>query len=185
MSTDWMPSRRQDQLAMARRWIDVLTDKGAGWGVTTEEKNTLLAKTTDADDALARATGSERTESTTALLNMRFKALIDYMRFIKERRFLKPPLTDPYFIDLGLKIKDTNKTEIPVPTDTARGKIELTIRFVLTVNSEIIVGPYSDECANYGVRVYWGVVTDDPAAQSALTGKHYSVRRAPLPRTAT
>jgi len=179
MRSDWLPRRRSDQLAMAKNWNNVLAESGAGWGVTTAEMNTLLAKTADADDTLIRASGSERTESLTALLNMRFKALTDHMRYIKERRFLKPPLTDVDLIDLGLKPKDTIKSKVPVPTDTARGSIELTIRYVLVVLSEIIVGPHSDERANHGVRIYYSVVTEDPAAQSALTGRHYYLSAPP------
>jgi len=175
----WLPNSRSDQLAMATRWSNVLAEKGAGFGVTEDEINALLDKIADADDAMQRASGSERTESTTALLNMRFKTLIDYMRFIKERKFLKPPLTDVDFIDLGLKLKDTIRTKIPTPTDTARGKIELTIRYVLVVAYEIITGAFSDERANHGARVYYGVVTDNPAAQSALTGKHYYLNAPP------
>jgi len=40
--SDWLPPSRTEQLAMAKRWNNVLADKAAGWGVTADEKNALL-----------------------------------------------------------------------------------------------------------------------------------------------
>ena len=128
---------------------------------------------------MAIAQSSERTDSTTALMNTRFKDMCDYMRFVHQRKFYKPLLSDADYIDLGLKIPDTIKTTVPDPVDIAKGSIELTIRYVLTVVHEIIEGPHSDTRANHGVRVNFGVVADDPAAQSALTGKQYYLAAPP------
>jgi hypothetical protein len=134
---------------------------------------------TKAEEVLAIANSSDRIPSTTALLNLRFKTLTDYMRFINQRKFYKPKLSDPDFIDLGLKLPDTIKTNIPAPTDIARGTTELSIRYVLTIVQEIIHSATSDSRANHGVRVNYGVQVDDPAAQSALTGQHYYLAAAP------
>ena len=131
MSTDWLPTRRQDQLAMAKNWSAILASKGTAWEISQPEVAILNTKITKAEETLSIAQSSERTESTTALLNSRFKDLIDYMRYLKERKFYKPLLADADFISLGLKLKDTVKSTIPAPTDIARGSIELTIRYVL------------------------------------------------------
>ena len=179
MSTDWMPGRRQDQLAMAKNWASLFAVKGTAWEIDSGEILILNGKITKADEALTISQSSERTDSTSALVNMRFKDLVAYMRFIHQRKFYQPLLTDADYIDLGLKIPDTIMTTIPAPVDVARGSIVLTIRYVLTVVHEIIVGPHSDVRANHGVRVNFGVVADDPAAQSALTGKQYYLSAPP------
>jgi len=59
MRTDWMPGTRAGQLLMARRWIDVFTEKGVDWGITQEMRNQLLLLTANADDAQARANSAE------------------------------------------------------------------------------------------------------------------------------
>ena len=89
------------------------------------------------------AQSSERTDSTTALLNMRFKDLCEFMRFLRQRKFYKPLMTDADFIDLGLKIPDTIKTTVPAPTDIARGSIELTIRYVLNSPDQLAADEFT------------------------------------------
>jgi len=49
MSTgNWLPGKREDQLAMAVSWNDILTEKAAAWGIPTTEVNELRLKTADA-----------------------------------------------------------------------------------------------------------------------------------------
>ena len=127
-NTDWMPTRRHEQLAMAKNWASLFATKGTAWEIDTGETMILNTKITKAEEVMKIAQSSERTDSTTALLNMRFKDLCDFMRFLRQRKFYKPLMTDADFIDLGLKIPDTIKTTVPAPTDIARGSIELTIR---------------------------------------------------------
>ena len=164
---------------MARNWSGILAVKAAAWNIAQPEVTILDSKITAAAEVLSIAESSERTESTTALLNMRFKDLTEYMRYMRTRKFLVPPLTNADIVSLGLKPKDEIRTNVPAPTDIARGSVELTIRYVLTILQEIIVGPHSDGRANHGVRVNYGVVVDDPAAQSAKTGKQYYLAAPP------
>ena len=56
MSNDkWLPSRRSDQLAMAKVWCVELANKGSAWGVPQEKITSLASTTATAEQALAHA----------------------------------------------------------------------------------------------------------------------------------
>jgi len=178
-NADWLPTGRNEQLAMAKNWSAVLARKAADWDISPQEVQTFNAKTAGAEEALAASQSAERSVSAAALVRTRFKDMAVCMRVMKQRRFYKPKLTDADFATLGLKPKKTFLSLIPVPTDIAHGSVELSIRYELVVVSEIIVGAHSDTRANHGVRIFYGVETGNPEAQSALTGKHYYLGAAP------
>jgi len=48
MKTDWFPSNRTDQLAMARNWVDRITENTPDWGITTQQNNQLRLLAADA-----------------------------------------------------------------------------------------------------------------------------------------
>ncbi len=178
-NADWLPTGRNEQIAMAKNWSAVLAEKADDWDIPQLEVQTFNGKIAGAEEALAVSQSAERVGSTTAIVKTRFKEMAVCMRVLKQRRFYKPKLADNDFATLGLKPRKTFLSLIPVPTDIARGRIELSIRYELIVVSEIIVGAHSDTRANHGVRIFYGVEADDPAAQSALTGKHYYLGAAP------
>jgi hypothetical protein len=57
--------------------------------------------------------------------------------------------------------------------------VELSVARRLTVVNTFPAAAETDDRANYRFRVYMTVVTADPAAQSALTGRHYYIAKAP------
>ena len=92
---------------MAKSWVTVLTAKGAQWEILPLEVTILNNKTTTAQEALNLAMSGNRSPVITAQANAAFHTLIDYMRFIKNRKFFVPPLTNVDLVSLGLRPRDT------------------------------------------------------------------------------
>jgi hypothetical protein len=82
--------------------------------VVLTDLDTLIAA---AEAALSAAQNETiRTPVATAQRKTAFDALTAKMRDIKRRYFLAPPLDDPAFIALGLKIHDSTPTHSGSPT---------------------------------------------------------------------
>ena len=177
MSNDWLPSTREGILGMAMKWNTVLALKGASWSVPEERITQLNTLTLNAQAAYNESKTKDRTSVITAKVEKAFKELVADLRDVKNRYYFVPPLTSVDLASLDLSPPDEIRTEVPAPIDTARGNTLLTVRYILTVIWEFL-NP-QDERANHGVRVNYGVITPDPEAQSALTGKHYYLKDAP------
>jgi hypothetical protein len=87
-NSDWLPSKRDEQLAMAKNWIAVLTGKGSNWGIQDAETSELSELAEDAEKALAKAMSAERTAVVTAQCKEAYDKPIAFMRNLKARRFL-------------------------------------------------------------------------------------------------
>ena len=179
MSTDWLPRTRHGQLDMAKNWASLFETNGTKWEIAAPEITIFTTKSTKAEEALIIAMSSERTSSTTALVDQRFSDLVAYMRFIKQRKFYKPILSNADFVALGLKPPKEKRSAVPTPVNRARGWIATSIPSVLMVQWEYLDELSDDQRSNYCVRVNYGLATEDPAAQSALTGKHYYLSEPP------
>lgn len=114
-NADWLPSTRIKQLEMAKNWNTILSAKGTGWGIPAADTTELQTMTGTAQGLLDLAMSAERTATITAQCNEAFDYLKAKMRFIKERYFHVPPLTNDDLVSLGLKPKDPNRTPIGYP----------------------------------------------------------------------
>lgn len=114
-SSDWLPPSRIGQLEMAKDWNAVLPQKAASWGLPAADVQELTSLTDAAAALLDQAMSAERTAVITAQCNEAFDFLKAKMRFIKERYFHVPPLTNDDLVSLGLKPKDPVRTPIGAP----------------------------------------------------------------------
>ena len=60
MSTDWMPSRREEQIAMARQWFEFFTNGNfPKWGITAQDAAAVgfIVHNIETAEAESRATG--------------------------------------------------------------------------------------------------------------------------------
>jgi hypothetical protein len=173
--SDWLSSRRELQLAMARNWHIVLGTKAILWNVTADQVTDLESLIVIAQAALEAAQSSERTPTVTAACRAAFDNLTAKMRFITNRWFLSPPLPDTDYVSLDLKPKDTNPTPVAVPVNQAGVEITKwaphTLGFRRFIAAELGGGSDSD----YGVRVYYALV-EIGAATVAATGKPSATR---------
>ena len=161
MSHDWIPGRRDDLLAMAKVWLTVFPPKSQEWNIPDSEKTELEAVVAAAEDILAKAKSSDRSPFITALCREAFEKLIDKMRFIKNRSFVCPPLTDADLISLEIKPKDTTRTPVQDPTSQVEADIAYPNRGALDLTKIRRLGePSADRRSEYKVQIRCGVLAD-------------------------
>ncbi|MDR2739933.1 MAG: hypothetical protein LBB68_08920 [Treponema sp.] len=165
MSTDWLPASRTEQLATARNWISIINAPvdPPDWGIPPAKITAFITIVDTAEAALLRVqSDSERTPVATAQCNTAFKALTGNMRYLKNRFFLVPPLTESDLIALGLKSRDSSS---PTPTPDAQPEADLTFPGIHLVELRNIRpmagGTAPNPRSNYGVRIYYGL-TGEP-----------------------
>jgi hypothetical protein len=178
--TDWFPSARGSQLAMARNWAERLGVKKAEWGIpdafVTGFTNQVNAAQAALDTAANEAT---RTTITNALCREAFKALEDTMRDAKRRYFLQPPLLDSDIISLELKPRDNHPTPTGSPAAQVTVETFLTGRHELGIRIVYITGS-PDDPASKGCRIWYSVVAPGgtpPANPDDLRKSFYTKRR--------
>jgi len=112
---EWLLGSREDRLAMAKNWLELLSTKAPAWNVSADDVTNLNDLSDAAEVALAVVKSSEKTSSAVASCKTVFTNLVAKMRFVKKHYFFKPPLTDADFVSLGLKIPDTPHVHKPLP----------------------------------------------------------------------
>jgi hypothetical protein len=100
---------------LAKNWKMVLEEAATEWGVPPGEVTKLGSMILMAENILAKAQAIDRNVVVTTQLNAIFNALVAFMRDMKRRYFLTPPLDDAGLTALGLRIPDTTPTTIGVP----------------------------------------------------------------------
>ena len=182
MSTtkNWMPGRRTDQLAMAKNWLEILNSNDT-WNIPYESVNTELSSLIQAaDEALAEAASSHRNQVSNSKCKTAFEALVAKMRDIKDRYYKSPPLQEHDFIALGLKPRDTIRTPVDIPTAQATADVSRPGPHLLMLHIKPLSETLHDPRADYGYRVYYGVLPHGGATdEEALMPRRY-MKKAPV-----
>ena len=174
---DWLPSKRIDQLAMAKAWRTVLGTKSSAWQITVADSAELADLIEDAENWFNQTRSIDRTAGITARCNEAFGALIAFMRNIKARKFFSPPLTDADYIDLGLNVPDMVKNPISVPAGQAIGEITYTGPTLLTLNMKYLAGTVIDPRSDYGFQMYYGILPPvGTSVEGAVNSRRYLTR---------
>jgi hypothetical protein len=153
------------QLAMAKRWKDILGMNAAAWGVPPGEVSTFTGLISVAEDCLAQAQSSDRSAVSTAQCKVAFDELAEKMRFIKKHYFLKPPLTDTDLVSLLLAPGDSSRAEIPTPVDIPGVEIIKWAPHILGFRWFVAVN-LGGEVSNHGIRFYYGLVEPNVAVSA-------------------
>jgi hypothetical protein len=179
-TVDWWPSSFEKQLEMAKTWKTVLTANGTAWGMSSGQVAALdgLVAACDAADALVRG---DDTRVNRATRRQTYKDLETWCREVKRMYLNEPPRSAQQIISLGLKPHDTTHTKKPVPT----GFVELTVTYpgphtVLVHAAPAAGSPPDLEGANYGVRLYWGVMPPGGASVDVALGPLRELTRPPV-----
>jgi hypothetical protein len=180
MRSDWLPAKREQQIAMAKQWYAILNRNAQKWKIPNEVETELEGLTEAAQDELAEAMSGNRTATITARCNEAFSALVAKMRDIKDRYFKKPPLADPDFISLGLKPKDTVKTPVAAPAGQAEADVTYPGPHLLMLRLRHIEGTLTDDRADYGYRVYYGILPHGGATAEEAAGIHHYLMKPPV-----
>jgi hypothetical protein len=171
MSHDWMPRGRDEVLAMAKNWC-ILTDKNsAAWGVPLNTVLKLDQDTDTAGPALEKTKNPDKSAVDTARCKEAFDTLEEEMRDIKKRYFLQPPLSDSDMVELGLKPRDTTRTTVAVPAGQAEADVSYPGPHLLELHIKPLSGTDIDPKADYGFRIYYGVLPPGGASVTDATGQ--------------
>jgi len=174
---DWLPNRRDEILGMAMKWNNVLAMKGKTWKVDEDKITELNTLTLNAEAAYNEAMTKDRTTVLTAKVNMAFEKLTDAMRYLKKRWFLIPPATEMDMASLGLSVPNNIPTPIADPSGQATAVIQLLGSHLLRLVIGHVEGTPVDPRANYGCRIYWGVMPPGGGTlEQAASIRHYLQR---------
>jgi len=179
MSHDWLPRRREEIIAMARTWKAVLTEEEGRWDVTTGEVSGLNLRLNNAVAALNEAEANKGDRHLNAVAKEAMDTLIAYMRVLRRRRFIIPPLAPPDFVLLGMREPDLTHT--PHIEVTEAVELELSLRNIREVLVEFKVKGAANKAkpAGYdGAVIVWDVLDAPPANPNDLT-RHTMASRTP------
>ena len=164
-SKDWMSRKRTEQLAMAKTWIEVMTEKSKAWEIPAAEITIMQGYAANADTLIREVMSADRNAVITARTNKAFDTLTDYMRFMKRRKLFSPPLTAADLVSLGLKPPRATHTPIPDPAGQANADVSYPGPNLLMLHLKPIEGTLNDSRADYGYRIYFGLLPPGGASQ--------------------
>jgi hypothetical protein len=178
MRTDWLPRRREEQLAMAEKWIIELPKANGAWTVTPAEVSELADHVEDVQNALRRRLQNPGPVET-ARVRTAFAAMVRFMRNIRARRLFSPPMEDGDFVRLGLRLPDTVRTQHTAVNEEVdfvleiRGTKQVHVRFWVMGQSN------TAKPAGYdGAVIVWGM-PDAPPDNADELPHHTMASRTP------
>jgi hypothetical protein len=177
-NSDWMPARRTDILEMGRVWIEYLTSaRRTAWGVPQDQYNELADLFDTAQELLYKAMDeAERTHVITVECQAAFKALTAKMRFIRDRWFKIPPLSEGDWAALGFREKDPHPTPTPKPDGVPAASLSYPGGpHAITAHLGPLAGTQElDPRSDYGYAIYMGIMPPGGATlEQAASKKHY------------
>ena len=179
--SDWIASTRDGRLAMAKSW-KLRINYSPGWNIPADTVSKLSTAIDVAEVALKIPAG-ERNPVSNAKLKDAFDELTAVMRDIKKRYFFAPPLENADFAALDLRIKDTEPTAVAKPLGEAEADIEYLGKRVMQLHIKHIEGTPTDDKADYGYKIYFGIYSDSdtqPASGEDLTKSKFTRRKKQL-----
>jgi hypothetical protein len=180
--SDWLPHKREEQIALSKDWqVILVAAKVTAWNIPATEVTALKNLTTAAETALALAQSSSRTIIVTAQCKTAFAALVEKMRFFKSRYFVTPPLIDADYASLQLKPRDTTRTPVPPPVAQAEADVSYSAQHTLELHLRPVPNtPPDPHHADYGFRVYFGILPTGGASVEAALSPKRELTKAPI-----
>ena len=169
MSTNWLPGTRVGQLAMAKLWAAVLTDKAAEWHIDlAREIEPFKELIAPAEAALEKVQDkSSRTHVDSVNCETAFKALAEKMRYIKNNFFNSPPRTAGDLALLELSPRDP-PSDIKPPLSVVGVKSRPLANGLIEALMETVGDSAKDSDASYyGYRVFVGI--EDAGGEGKLS----------------
>jgi len=179
MSTDWMPGRRDEQLALANKWVAELPNALGMWQVTPAE----ITELADYADAARRILNIVQpgTASSVQVAQAReiFTAMVRYMRWLHSRKFFSPPMGDSDYLRLGLRPPDRIRTEHTIVNEKVEFEVRLRGIRELEVNFWVKGADHRAKPSGYdGAVIVWDVV-DAPPERPTDLANHTMASRTP------
>jgi len=163
-SRDWWPSSRAGQLAMASKWVEVITPNAAAWKIDPDDVKTFRKVVEKARLAFHEVQNEETcTPVAQERCRTAFTELETAARAFKKQHLTIPPLDSSILVSLGLKVPDRKPTPSGTPTAQIAVETYLEGKYELGVRLRYINGR-SDDPANKSFRVFYSVVAQGESA---------------------
>jgi hypothetical protein len=173
-----MPGKRADLVAMARTWHEVITKKNAVWKIPVNDVDLLHDSIQSVEEAEAKIAADGPTPYNKGKVTVAYDELKSHMRKIKARCFFAPPLSNPDYLALGLKLPDHTKTPVAVPTGQAEADVTYPGPHLLMLHMKALSGTMLDSRADHGYRIYYGLMPPGGATAEEASGEHRYLMKA-------
>jgi len=178
-SKDWWPSSRAAQLAMASKWVEVITPNAKAWKIDPEDVKTF-AKVVEKARLAFREVQNEETCTPVAREKCRvaFAELEAAARAFKKQHLTIPPLNSTILVSLGLKVNDKKPT--PTGTPTAQISVETYLQGKYELGVHLIyINGNPDDTANKSFRVFYSVIAhgETPPQEQEELRRSFSITR--------
>ena len=179
-SKDWWPSSRVGQLAMAEKWVEVITPNAVAWKIDLNDLRNFKKVTEKARSAFQEVQNAEtRTPVAIERGKVAFEELETAARAFKKQHLTIPPLDSVILVSLGLRVLDRKPTPSGTPTAQAAVETFLEGKYELGIRLSLISGS-ADDTANKGFRIFYSVVAHGeaaPADQEDLRNSFFTKRK--------
>jgi hypothetical protein len=177
MSHDWLPSKREEQLAMANKWIEELPKHLGRWTVTPAEISDLEDFAETAQETLSQLVSGSAVDVSRA--REAFTELVRYMRYLHSRKFFSPPMDDSDYVRLGLRPPDRIRTEHVVVNELVEFEIRLRGIRELEINFWVKGAAHRAKPSGYdGAVIVWDTLSAPPERPTDLA-HHTMASRTP------
>jgi hypothetical protein len=176
---DWLPGKRAEQLAMAKTWIAQLPTGAGAWTVTPAEIAELSDMVSAVEFNQERSAANLGNEFYNAKTKEAFADMTRCMRLLHQRKFFSPPMEDSDWIRLGLRPRDTIRTDHVTVTEVVEFELKLrNIREIL-VSFWIKGSPHKAKPEGYdGAVLVWDILDAPPPDPNSLN-RHTMASRTP------
>jgi hypothetical protein len=172
-----MPGRREEQLALANKWVTELPNHKGAWSITPTEVTELGEYANTAQAALLKLVSGSAVD--VARAREAFADLVRRMRFLHSRKFFSPPMEDPDYVRLGLRPPDRVRTEHVVVNELVEFDLGLRGIREIVVNFWIKGADHRAKPAGYdGAVLVWDTLAAPPERPTDLA-EHTMASRSP------
>jgi hypothetical protein len=179
MSHDWLPTKREEQLAMAKVWIAELPKSNGAWTVSPAEITELGELADTAQERMDQAAMDKGSAVANARAREACAALTRYMRLLHQRKFFSPPMQDSDWIRLGLRPRDTIRTPHIDVNEVVEFELKLREIREILVNFWVKGTAHKAKPAGYdGAVIIWDVLGAPPPDPHSLN-RHTMASKTP------
>jgi hypothetical protein len=111
----YLPGKDAELVAWSDNFSVQVSANAAAWGIPEAEVTALVTAKNDFETLHLKADSPERTSVIVAEKNTARKKLTGVIRALVDFRLKNPVITDAQLTALGLHVRDTTRTPIPIP----------------------------------------------------------------------
>ncbi|MDR1644755.1 MAG: hypothetical protein LBS05_02865 [Tannerellaceae bacterium] len=176
---DYLPYSDKDLSYWVTNFYTKIEVKAQAWAIPTAEVEAVGSAFSQFANFLAEAESPDRTPVIVAKKNAARKTLTGLIRTMVRFRLNNPILTDADRIDLGLHVRDTTYTPVPVPE--TRPELDIKVLDVRRLKVAFRDQENEEKGRPYGVNgaVIVYAVLDEPPADVTALGRSVLATRTP------